>query len=288
MSANDLTDEELLALDHNDHAGAFLGYLHGSRHSTDKQAFLRSWVKPDMGDLILECGSSSGKTSIDFARHSQCFCLGVDFDPEAVRISISNRDAHFPELSGRCEFERGDLTTMQFDKPFNKILMPDFSEHIPDRIFAAILDNIRKQLQNATLYVYTPNRSHIFEILKHKNVVLKNEGGHINVKTRKELEGFLAVNGWKVESSAWRRSAIPIIKHFESILGYLPFIGRLFQRRIVVTAKPTQAALLADIIAPGSRQEIKTGAPPRQVKRQMSPDTVGRATATTTRPVKKS
>lgn len=237
MSADELTDEELLALDHNDHAESFRSYLRGSRHSNDKQSFLRSWVNPSVGDLILECGSSSGKTSVDLARHSSCYCLGVDFDPSAVQISNSNRDKHFPQLSGHCEFEHADLANMQFEKKFNKVLMPDFSEHIPDRIFAAILENIRKQLEDTTLYIYTPNRSHIFEVLKSRNFILKNPNGHINVKTRGQLERFLEANGWKLESSTWRRSAIPIVKHFESVLGYLPIIGKLFQRRIVITAK---------------------------------------------------
>jgi hypothetical protein len=200
---------------------------------------LRAWVKPGDGDLILECGSSSGKTSIDFARHSSCYCLGVDFDPEAIRISSSMRDEYFPELAKRCQFKSGDLSTIKFEKKFNKIVMPDFSEHIPDRVFSAILRNIKDQLIDSTLYLYTPNRSHIFEILKHRDIILKNEGGHINVKTRKELEVFLVANGWKVETSTWRRSAIPLFKFIESFLGCLPVIGKLFQRRIVIRAKPT-------------------------------------------------
>ncbi len=240
MSADELSDEQLLALDHNDHAAAFRGYLRGSRHSTDKQSFLRSWVNPIEGDLILECGSSSGKTSVDFTRYSRCYCLGVDFDPEAVEISKANRDENFPELAGRCEFECGDLSSMRFRKPFNKILMPDFSEHIPDRVFSSILENMREQLRDATLYIYTPNRSHIFEILKHRNFILKNESGHINVKSRKQIEKFLESNGWSVTSSSWRRSSIPVMKYFEAVLGDVPLIGSLFQRRVVITAKPLQ------------------------------------------------
>jgi SAM-dependent methyltransferase len=237
MIADDLTDEELLALDHNDHQGACIGYLNKSRHSSDKREFLMSWIKPSAGDLILECGSSSGKTSIDFARNSSCYCLGVDFDAEAIRISTSNRDQYFPELQDRCQFQCGDLTNMQFDLAFNKVVMPDFSEHIPDRIFSAILKNLKNQCNTATLYIYTPNRAHIFEWMKHRNLILKNEGGHINVKTRKQLIEFLRVNGWQIESSSWRQSSIPIFKYFERALGHLPFLGQLFQRRTIVTAR---------------------------------------------------
>lgn len=238
MAADELSDEQLLALDHNDHAAAFRGYLRGSRHSSDKQAFLRAWVDPGENDSILECGSSSGKTIIDFTRHSPCYCLGVDFDPEAVEMSISHRDAHFPELAPRCEFQCGDLSTMQFEKSFNKVLMPDFTEHIPDRVFAAILINLRKQLGGSTLYIYTPDRSHLFEVMKHRNFILKNESGHINVKSRRQIERFLASNGWVVTSSTWRGSSMPAINFLESIMGHIPVIGRLFHRRAVITARP--------------------------------------------------
>jgi Methyltransferase domain len=238
MSADDLTDEELLAIRHSNPAGAFRRYMQGSRHSSDKQTFLRSWINPDQSDAILECGSSSGKTSVDLARHFSCYCLGVDFDPETAQTSIDNINEYFPELTDRCEFECGDLAQMQFKKQFTKVLMPDFSEHIPDRVFSAILENLRQQLPGTTLYIYTPNRSHIFEIMKHRNFILKNSPAHINVKTRKQLETFLQANGWRVETSKWRRSAIPVIKYFESVLGYVPLLGRLFQRRIIITAQP--------------------------------------------------
>jgi SAM-dependent methyltransferase len=238
MSADDYSNEELLALDHNDHLGAFQGYLHGSRHASDKQAFLLSWLQPCGDDLILECGSSGGKTSIDFARHSDCYCLGVDFDPSAVSISRAMRDEHFPELTQRCQFECGDLATMHFEHRFNKVLMPDFSEHIPDRVFCAILANIKEQLPGATLYIYTPNRSHIFEIMKQHDFILKNPPGHINVKSRRELTGFLQEQGWDIQQDAWRVSSFPVLKLIEQVIGRIPFLGNLFQRRIVVTATP--------------------------------------------------
>lgn len=238
MSKETLTREELLKLKHNDHEWAFDLYLSQSRHTQDKQNFLIEWVRPSAGDVILECGSSSGKTSIDFARKGDCRVLGVDFDEHARQIATSVRDRHFPELAERCQFVCDDLESMRFSAQFNKVLMPDFSEHIPDRVFTKILSNLAEQLPNARLYIYTPLRSHLFEILKHRNILLKNPSGHINVKTRKELVSFLEKNGWQIESISWRESAIPIFKHVEKLFGHIPVIGTLFQRRIAVIARP--------------------------------------------------
>lgn len=228
---------ELLALDHNDHRGAFEDYLNNkSSHVKDKQGFLRSWISPSAEDFILECGSSSGKTCVDLAQHYGCRCLGVDFDQRAVNISTEMRDKHFPQLKGLCAFSVGDLTKMDFERSISRILMIDFTEHVPDPVLCAMLDNMKKQLPHALLFIYTPCRSHVFEILKQKNFILKNPSGHINVKTMKELAHFLENNGCKILDAVWRPSHIPVFNFFELVLGRLSWIGPLFQRRIAIVA----------------------------------------------------
>lgn len=232
------TDEELRGLKHNDHEAAFNGYLSQSRHTRDKQGFLFEWLDPRPTDYILECGSSSGKTSIDLARRAGCRCVGVDFDEAAVRISSEMRDRHFPELASLCQFIVGDLATMQFDRGFNKILMPDFTEHIPDRVLLPILKNIRSQFGDVQLYVYTPSRHHVFEMLKHRNLVLRNSPGHINVKTPEQLSAALNEAGWRITDLSWRYSSMPYVKAFEIPLARLPLVGKHFRRRIVIKARP--------------------------------------------------
>lgn len=238
MNSENFSKEELQGLDHNDHRKAFQDYLQGRYTSRDKHSFLFSWVSPQKNDMILECGSSSGKTCIDFSRRSDCYCLGIDFDPQAIQISGEMRDTYFPELKDRCFFKEGDLENMQIDNNITKILMPDFTEHIPDHVFSKILENIKKQLPNVRLYIYTPLRSHIFEIMKHKNLILKKPSGHINVKTEKELIDLLETNNWSVESIQWRPSHIPLFRFMELFLGHIPVLGILFRRRIAVIAVP--------------------------------------------------
>lgn len=238
MPTQNPSKEDLLKLHHNDHEKAFFEYLKNARHIKDKQTFLLQWIQPTENDMILECGSSSGRTSIHFSRTTGCYCLGIDFDQTAIDISTKLRDQYFPKLKIRCQFQCDDLETMDFDIPFNKVLMPDFTEHIPDELFSSILANIRTKLGDITLYIYTPLRTHIFERMKHNNFFLKNTSGHINVKTEEELKSFLNQNGWLINKVIWRPSAIPLFKYLEMILGHIPFIGRLFQRRIAIIAKP--------------------------------------------------
>lgn len=237
-SVDELTDEELLKLEHNNHEGAFSGFLSGSEHSKNKEQFLLDWVSPEATDYILECGSSSGKTCIGFARYSGCRCLGVDFDECAVKVASELRDKHFPELHERCRFVVGNLTSMQFDSGITKVLMPDFTEHIPDRVLREILGNIRRQFRDVDLYIYTPSRSHIFEILKHRNLILKNPSGHINVKTREALIKILVEEGWQIVESKSHYSSMWYMKPIERLLRPLPIIGKYFDRRLAIRARP--------------------------------------------------
>jgi ubiquinone/menaquinone biosynthesis C-methylase UbiE len=211
-----------------------------SRHTSHKQEFLFKWLDPKPSDYILECGSSSGKTSVDLARRVGCRCLGIDFDEEAVRISSQMRDKYFPELRNKCQFARADLATMRFEREITKILMPDFTEHIPDRVLLAILENIRSQLDNVQLCIYTPSRSHFFEILKHHDFLLRNPPGHINVKTREQLRFALEDAGWKIVDSTWYYSSMWYVKCVEALFASVPFIGKYFQRRIAIKAVPRQ------------------------------------------------
>lgn len=239
-NAEEYTDEDLKNLHHNNHEGAFLGYLNQSRHIIDKQKFILDWVKPESTDFVLECGSSSGKTCIDLSLKTGCRCLGIDFDEDAILISTKMREEYFPMLTGRCEFINGDLSTMQFDPQITKILMADFTEHIPDKVLLKILENLRAQFKNAKLYIYTPSRTHIFEIMKYNNIILKNPSGHINVKTPDELTQILCQTGWKIVDSKWRYSSMWYVRIVERTFASAPFIGKYFRRRIAMLAIPTQ------------------------------------------------
>jgi len=233
----ELVIDELRTLKHNDHRAAFKSYLRNSPFAKYKQKFVFDWVNPQADDYIVECGSSSGKTCIDFCQKSKCHMLGIDFEQEAVDISNGMMNEYFPELKSRCRFQKGDLTNFTFDTNTTKILMPDFTEHIPDRVFKTILENIKYQLPYVKLFIYTPDRNHIFEQMKARNFILKNPEGHINVKSPNSLKKFLIDNGWNIESYTWRPSHVKYFKYFEAVLGHIPILGKLFRRRIALIAK---------------------------------------------------
>lgn len=237
--------KDLLGLSHNDHKSSFYAYFNKEPFAMNKHRFLFKWVKPKKKDFILECGSSGGKTCIDFAKRSGCRALGVDFDPLAIKVSNKMMRKYFPNLDKRCTFVEGDLETMHFNSSITKVVMADFTEHIPDRVFRNILINIKKQLPDVTLYIYTPLRTHLFEIMKHRNIILKNTTGHINVKTKQQLIDFLESNQWKILDIKLLPSSIHIYGDIEKLLIKIPIIGSLFSRRIAIITKPLRKKELA-------------------------------------------
>jgi hypothetical protein len=234
---NKWSKEDLLLLDHNNHEEVFYKYIKGSASTKFKQKYLHNWIKPRKNDYFLECGSSSGKTCIDLSLKSGCRTLGIDFDANATEVSNRLKKKFFSDLK-RCSFIEGDLETIIFDKDINKIIMADFSEHIPDRVFKNILDNIKNQLPYVTLYIYTPLRTHFLDILRHKGIILKRFSGHINVKTKPELINFLESNCWKIESFTFVTSYLPIVRNVENFFIKIPFLRDFFARKIAIIVRP--------------------------------------------------
>jgi cyclopropane fatty-acyl-phospholipid synthase-like methyltransferase len=237
---NNWTEKQLLSLKHNNPEGVFLRYVNKKPVTFSKREFLFSWINPKKDDFILECGSSSGVTCIHLVKNSGCCALGIDFDPVAIEVSNKMRDKFFPELKNKCHFVKDNLETMKFLPNITKIIMPDFTEHIPDKVFSRILDNIKKQLGHVTLYIYTPPRENILEMMRRKNFILKRTEGHINLKTSAELKNFIESRGWKIIESGWNYHYHPCIRMIEKLFYHLPFLKNFFQRKITLIAVPNE------------------------------------------------
>jgi hypothetical protein len=81
--------------------------------------------------------------------------------------------------------------------------------------------------------VYTPNPSHILEILKNHNIILKKDITHVDYKTMKRLMDSLSNEGFTIKKSYYIESHIPFMKVIERILmNFIP----LFRRRNAVLA----------------------------------------------------
>jgi hypothetical protein len=84
--------------------------------------------------------------------------------------------------------------------------------------------------------VYTPSKTHFFELLKKRNIILKEDKSHVGLRTMKEYVNILSRAGFVVKESYFEPTHIPVFNFLERTLMPIPGIGDLFKRRICICA----------------------------------------------------
>lgn len=112
----------------------------------------------------------------------------------------------------------------------------DFSEHVYDNEWVDILSNIHDTLKSdGTLYVHTPNKEFILEIMKENNLILKQFKEHVAVRDVPHNIKLLTQAGFS-------DITVKCLSHYNAlrylhIFSISPFIGKYFKARIFITAK---------------------------------------------------
>lgn len=160
---------------------------------------------------------------------------GVDFSPPFIaaalerraRLDIKNSTFECMDIHEFCGMHKN-----KFDIAFAM----DFSEHVYDKEWIKILSSIRETLEpGGVLYMHTPNRDFILEIIKDKNFILKQPPQHIAVRNVQDNERLVQAAGFSEVSSK-------LIPHYNVLrylhpLSFLPVAGRFFQARIFMKSK---------------------------------------------------
>ena len=106
------------------------------------------------------------------------------------------------------------------DGSFDKAVAADLVEHLDDEALAAMLAEARRVLvPGGTLSLYTPNRAHLIERLKRRNLILGENPTHIGLRVARELEAAFRKAGFAVEVSSWRPSFIRGLRAVERTAG---------------------------------------------------------------------
>jgi 2-polyprenyl-6-hydroxyphenyl methylase/3-demethylubiquinone-9 3-methyltransferase len=159
---------------------------------------------------------------------------GVDFSELFIkaakikqkRLSIENANFACSDIH---EFSQNHRNT------FDVCFAMDVSEHIYDNEWVSILKSIRKCLKpGGKLYIHTPNAEFFLEIMKDKNIIVKQFVEHIAVRTPESNASLLKDAGFSIEN-VWLIPHYNILKHIHFI-SFLPFIGKFFKARILIEA----------------------------------------------------
>jgi ubiquinone/menaquinone biosynthesis C-methylase UbiE len=189
---------------------------------------------PAVRDLrLVDVGCGMGTFTFEAARRGARFALGLDLAVSG--IAAATRIAR-EEAVQRCSFLLADAARLPVQSGCADVaIAADFTEHLDDDTLRRVLGEAARTLKpDGTLVIYTPAASHIFERLRDRGILLKQEPSHIGIRSAEVLAKFATDAGFSVESVRYLPSHLPIWNLLERGLGrWVP----LLRRRIGLVAR---------------------------------------------------
>ncbi|MBT9164967.1 MAG: putative methyltransferase YcgJ [candidate division WS2 bacterium] len=192
-------------------------------------------AEPKPGEKILDLGTGVGTVAIECSKHG-AQVVGLDYSPSAIRIA---QDLYKKHGRGQADFILGDATRIPLpDSSFHKIICADLVEHLTREDFLKMLKECHRVLkEEGQLLIYTPCPTHIFERLKKRNLILKRDTSHVDIKGAKFLLDSLRKENFQINKFYYEVTHIPGYRFLERLLMRIPLIGGLFRRRICISAR---------------------------------------------------
>lgn len=159
---------------------------------------------------------------------------GVDFSEEMIAQAVEMMKAHDFQ---NAEFYCDDIEKFCQRNPhrFDCGFAFDFSEHLFDNEWLEILNHIKKTLKSgARFYIHTPNGEFFMELMKSKAIFLRQQQGHVAVRSPDENIALLEKAGFSIKN-------VHLLPHYNVLrkihfLSSLPVIGKHFRARILIEA----------------------------------------------------
>jgi SAM-dependent methyltransferase len=215
--------------------------LSGKDHFTKvKVDRVRSLLSPLPGELIMDLGCGVG-TMMALLASSGAKMIGVDYSTASLSLAKQSYHQKVESSIFRGICSDGRAIGIQNDS-IDGIMAVDFTEHLDDDFLNPMIADVYRVLKpNGRFVIYTPSVTHIFEQLKKRNIILKEDKSHIGLRTMKHYCDILIKSGFKIEKKYFKPTDIPVFNVFETLCMWIPGIGNLFKRRICVLAvKPTK------------------------------------------------
>jgi len=184
--------------------------------------------------VVADFGCGSGQI-LERIKDKVKLYKGIDFSEEF--ISAANRRKN--DLNAKnAEFVCGSIQEFcdKHLEHFDAGLAFDISEHVNDGEWGEIVNAIYKSLKpGGHVYLHTPNAGFFVEILKARNIVLRQFPEHIAVRNAGENAAFF-------RSAGFEAVTVRFLPHYNVLkavrpLAALPALGKYFHARIFIEAR---------------------------------------------------
>lgn len=233
--------EKLTAYDVFDHyddayfADLSARYRARNRFARQRIANVFSLLPELKGGRLLDVGCGMGTFTLEAAARG-AVATGVDLAPAG--IAAAQRLAR-EEQVGNASFSLADAARLPFRSGSADIVIAaDFTEHLDDDTLTRVLAEIARVCRTgATLVIYTPESSHLFEQLRERGILLEQEPSHIGIRAAHQLARAAEQAGFNVERITYLPSHLPVWNLLERAFArWVP----LLRRRIGLVAVKTR------------------------------------------------
>lgn len=205
-----------------------------SRFQRYRIAKILELCTPRPADRVLDLGCGWGTISLALGPIAK-EVIGLDFSEKAV-ASCRTRLAS----SGlrNVEFRRADARDTGLGAAsFDVVVAADLFEHLyPDDSRDVAREAFRLLKHGGSFAVWTPCRSHILEVLKNRDIILKRDVSHVDYKSMGRLKRILTGAGFRVTRAYFAESHLPGLNLAERLLQrWVPVLRR---RIAVLAVKP--------------------------------------------------
>lgn len=211
-------------------------YLENRRFSRTRMNRVMKLADIKPGERCLDLGCGLGTFVIEGSKLG-AEMTGLDMSSEALKIAKEIADRLLGENNAR--FVLGNSSVLPMEESFlDKIICADFFEHLDHNdLWETLRECFRVLKRGGALIIYCPCPSHIFELLKSRNILLKCDETHVGMRSMKEYLELLSKAGFSVERSFFRPTHLPVFQWFEWSIMHFPLIGPLFRRRLLIRAR---------------------------------------------------
>lgn len=201
------------------------------RFTKVRVARVRRFLAPAPNERIVDFGCGVGTMMISLVDTGAQF-IGVDYSETSLRMARSL----YAEFTGKRDFRgmcsAGEQLPLE-NGSIDGFMAVDFTEHITEEMLRLTLaETFRALRPGGRLLIYTPNPEHLFERLKARNFLLKQDPSHIGLRTMSAYVNAAQHAGFHPVRQEFEPTHIPLYSVAERMLMHLPMVGSLARRRI--------------------------------------------------------